>query len=193
MYQQCTASRITSAEPACPIRGSCIKGSWSGTELSAAAEGPVRLARGSRVGAACCASCTYPRHRHVQAHHNSCYPAPRDSNRGYNTELLSALTFVAVPGCGIADLLSNRVFMAGFTAWFIAQFTKVQNEHGCNYDRSSITYIGFTRTAVSADLHEADKDRSLGCQGNRGLRWHAIVSLCTLLGKPSTISMMCCA
>jgi hypothetical protein len=67
------------------------------------------------------------RHRPCRAHLNFCSPAVRTSNRGYSTEILAAMTFAAVPGCGIADLLCNRVFMAGFTAWFIAQFAKVQS------------------------------------------------------------------
>jgi hypothetical protein len=42
----------------------------------------------------------------------------------------------------------------------------------------------FSSSAVLADLHEADKNRCLGCQGYCGLWRHALFSFCTLLGKP---------
>lgn len=38
----------------------------------------------------------------------------------------------ALPGSGIGDLLSNRVFMTGFTAWFLAQFAKVSVDSAWN-------------------------------------------------------------
>jgi hypothetical protein len=44
--------------------------------------------------------------------------------------VVCALALAAVPGCSLADLLANRVFMASFTAWFIAQFAKVSSNRG---------------------------------------------------------------
>lgn len=39
--------------------------------------------------------------------------------------LLAALALPPFPGNGVADLLTNRVFVAGFWAWFAAQFLKI--------------------------------------------------------------------
>lgn len=35
-----------------------------------------------------------------------------------------------LPGQGFADLLTNRVLVVGFWAWFVAQFLKVRVRHG---------------------------------------------------------------
>jgi acid phosphatase family membrane protein YuiD len=37
----------------------------------------------------------------------------------------AAMTFPSLPGGGFADLFTNRVFLAGFWAWFTAQTLKV--------------------------------------------------------------------
>ncbi|GFR43856.1 hypothetical protein Agub_g4982 [Astrephomene gubernaculifera] len=39
--------------------------------------------------------------------------------------LMAALTIPPVPGNGITDLLTNRVFLVGFWSWFTAQFLKI--------------------------------------------------------------------
>jgi hypothetical protein len=39
--------------------------------------------------------------------------------------LAAALVVPALPGGGVADLFSNRVFMAGFAGWAVAQCLKV--------------------------------------------------------------------
>jgi acid phosphatase family membrane protein YuiD len=43
----------------------------------------------------------------------------------------------ALPGGGFADLFTNRVFLAGFWAWFCAQTLKV-GRHTCSSSSSNI-------------------------------------------------------
>ncbi len=40
--------------------------------------------------------------------------------------MLAALAIPQIPGNGLSDLLTNRVFLVGFWSWFSAQFLKVR-------------------------------------------------------------------
>jgi hypothetical protein len=50
--------------------------------------------------------------------------------RGDGVQAVAALAVMpALPGGGFADLFTNRVFLAGFWAWFCAQTLKVGTNH----------------------------------------------------------------
>lgn len=44
--------------------------------------------------------------------------------------MLAALAIPQIPGNGLSDLLTNRVFLVGFWSWFSAQFLKVRVHWG---------------------------------------------------------------
>ena len=73
----------------------------------------------------------FPRSR-INSHlQNSCSAILADNSSmaqpGLAVPLLAAgLAIPPVPGNGVADLLTNRVFLVGFWSWFSAQFLKVR-------------------------------------------------------------------
>jgi hypothetical protein len=47
----------------------------------------------------------------------------------------------ALPGGGFADLFTNRVFLAGFWAWFCAQTLKVRRTHKQQQQQQPYTHM----------------------------------------------------
>lgn len=122
---------------AAPVRVSAAERSGSGARRTCTRHQPLPApsaaprASGARGAAQldprCCLSLTARRSRNARAPLGAC--ACRDgawAGGAPQMQLMAAMALPMLPGGGINDIFTNRVFLSGFWAWFTAQTLKVR-------------------------------------------------------------------